>query len=83
MWRMHLISLKGRWRCLGTGKLYEAIELVSQRIIGCCFLHNICIDMNDNDTSDNDDNDDSDHDDDSVTMLDRQFVRLSDNTSFN
>ena len=56
--------LKGRWRCLGTGELYEDIELVSHTIIACCILHDICIDMNDYDTSDNDDDDDSDHYDD-------------------
>lgn len=56
--------LKGRWRCLGTGALYEDIDLVPHTIIACCILHNICIDMNDNyDTSDDDD-DDSDNDDD-------------------
>ena len=55
--------LKGRWRCLGTGELYEDIELVSHTIIACCILHNNCIDMNDYDTSDNDDDDDNEHDD--------------------
>ena len=45
-------------------ELYEDIELVSHTIIACCILHNICIDMDDYDTSDNDDDDDSNHYDD-------------------
>ena len=38
--------LKGRWRCL-LNKLDESEKTVSSTIIGCCILHNICLEVND------------------------------------
>ena len=57
--------LKGRWRCLRKGELYESIEIIPYTVIACCILHNICVEMNDDfECSDDSDSDDNDTDDD-------------------
>ena len=57
--------LKGRWRCLRKGELYESIEIIPYTVIACCILQNTCVEMNDDfECSDDSDSDDSDTDDD-------------------